>query len=69
MKSYPINYWEIEVSPKGVLFFSEETNPSGNCSKFSGDPRDCSLISAAGKPFSKGWEADLKVDLNIVLRN
>lgn len=69
MNSYPTKYWEIEVSPKGVLFFSDISNPSGNCSKFSGEPQACSKISGAGKIVQKGWEAHLTVDLSIVLRN
>lgn len=52
-----------------MLFFSDISNPSGNCSKFSGNPDVCTKLSASAKIETKGWEAQLIVDLNIALRN
>ena len=42
--SYPHNYFEFEVSPKGQLFFADITNTYGNCSEFSGRPYPCDPI-------------------------
>ena len=33
-----------KAKDEGVLFFSDIANPSGNCSKFSGDLQDCDKI-------------------------
>jgi len=39
--SSPAHYIEIEISPNNVLFVSNVTNYSGNCSNFQGNEIDC----------------------------
>ena len=43
------------MSPNSQLFFSDITNPSGDCSKFSGDFQNCDLVEYKGAISKEGW--------------
>jgi len=53
-----------------VLFFSDITNPSGNCSKFSGDLQDCDSIKPDPETelTKDGWKAVLRLPLDVLGR-
>eukprot|EP01125_Pyxidicula_operculata_P022999 TRINITY_DN9749_c0_g1_i1.p1 TRINITY_DN9749_c0_g1~~TRINITY_DN9749_c0_g1_i1.p1 ORF type:complete len:228 (-),score=31.36 TRINITY_DN9749_c0_g1_i1:18-701(-) len=64
------HYVEIEVSPNGVLFVSDITNPNLVCSGITGDTIDCSNsgITWEAKKFSESWWAYLSVPWKLIDR-
>ena len=66
--SYPVNYFELEVSPKGQLFIADITNPSGNCSKFGPTYYGCDSATFSGKKTQIGWDAKLSIGLSVIGR-
>lgn len=67
-ESYPYDYYEFEVSPKGELFFADIHNAALNCSKLGTQYKDCSLVQYDGKITAQGWDAWLKLDLTVIGR-
>ena len=56
------------MSPNSQLFFSDIYNPSGNCSKFDGELQDCDLVEYKGVLVKEGWQAALRIKLDIIAR-
>ena len=63
-ESYPYHYYELEVSPKGVLFFADITNPNLTCSNLKTLYFSCSFVADYGsKNTENGWHAWLQISL------
>ena len=66
--SYPTKYYELEISPRSQLFFADITNPTGFCSKLGTQYMDCDLAQYSSKLTAKGWQATLKIRLDLISR-
>lgn len=66
--SYPADYYEFEVSPRGELFFADINNPYLNCSKLNTNYMQCPLVKYGARLTELGWEAWLEVGLKIIGR-
>ena len=59
--SYPVKYFEFEVSPAGKLFIADITNNNKNCSNLGTVYHPCSSAIYAGEITANGWNGYLKV--------
>lgn len=66
--SYPLQYFEFEVSPKSKLFFADITNYNGDCSSLGDQFFDCGAAEYGAKLTEKGWDAWFKIRLDIIGR-
>lgn len=66
--SYPYQYFEIELSPKGELFFADIENPQLTCANLGTEYQDCNKLQYGTQITNAGWEGWLKLNLTIIGR-
>lgn len=66
--SYPLKYYEFEVSPKSKLFFCDITNANGDCSSLGDEFSDCAAAEYGASLTANGWDAWFKIRLDIIGR-
>lgn len=66
--SYPYQYFELEVSPNSKLFFADISNPTGDCSSLGSVYEDCGMAEYEATTTSSGWNAELKIRLDLIGR-
>ena len=66
--SYPTDYYELEVSPFGQLFFADIHNPKGYCSDLGTKYINCDLVNYSAQLTPHGWNAELLIKLETISR-
>jgi hypothetical protein len=66
--SYPLNYFEFEVSPASKLFFADIANAYGDCSSLGDQFYECGLAQYHAERTTSGWDAWFKVRLDFIGR-
>lgn len=66
--SYPYNYFEIEVSPRGQLFIADIHNPNGYCYNLGTTYYACGFAQYGAKITDEGSEAWLIIGLEFLGR-